>query len=307
MYRIRFHGRGGQGMKTAANILGDAFFLAGYEVQDAPRYGAERRGAPMVAYVRASRRQIVERGAIAAPDLVVVADPGLLDIPAAGVRVGASPATTLFVNTAEPVNVLRERLACPGAVLAWPAGFGLFAGAPAASISAACAGAAARLLGAFDRDALERAIVAQSGARDPSLVDAARSLGLAAYDALGDCHGCVPEGAEQAALPAGDPQWVDLAADEVGVAAPDIYAPANSGGMNTGSWRRHRPVIDYEHCNRCSWICSTLCPDSAIRVDADRTPRIDYDHCKGCMVCVMACPPHAIRQVSEAEAAGAQP
>ncbi|MEN8711676.1 MAG: 2-oxoacid:acceptor oxidoreductase family protein, partial [Arenicellales bacterium] len=45
MYRIRFHGRGGQGMKTASRILGTAFFLAGYEVQDAPRYGAERRGA----------------------------------------------------------------------------------------------------------------------------------------------------------------------------------------------------------------------------------------------------------------------
>ena len=43
MYRIRFHGRGGQGMKTASRILGTAFFLSGYEVQDAPRYGAERR------------------------------------------------------------------------------------------------------------------------------------------------------------------------------------------------------------------------------------------------------------------------
>ena len=42
MFGIRFHGRGGQGMKTASRILGTAFFKAGYEVQDAPRYGAER-------------------------------------------------------------------------------------------------------------------------------------------------------------------------------------------------------------------------------------------------------------------------
>ena len=55
MYRIRFHGRGGQGMKTASRILGSAFFAEGYEVQDAPRYGAERRGAPIFAYVRAAR------------------------------------------------------------------------------------------------------------------------------------------------------------------------------------------------------------------------------------------------------------
>jgi len=53
MFRIRFHGRGGQGMKTASRILGMAFFKAGYQVQDAPCYGAERRGAPIFAYVRA--------------------------------------------------------------------------------------------------------------------------------------------------------------------------------------------------------------------------------------------------------------
>ena len=47
MYRIRFHGRGGQGIKTASRILGSAFFAEGFEVQDAPRYGAERRGAPI--------------------------------------------------------------------------------------------------------------------------------------------------------------------------------------------------------------------------------------------------------------------
>ncbi len=73
MLRIRFHGRGGQGMKTASRILGSAFFLVGYEVQDAPRYGAVRRGAPMFAYVRADKKIIYELGIITRPDLVVVA------------------------------------------------------------------------------------------------------------------------------------------------------------------------------------------------------------------------------------------
>ena len=67
MYRIRFHGRGGQGMKTASRILGSAFFNEGFEVQDAPRYGAERRGAPIFAYVRADRSEIRERGVILRP------------------------------------------------------------------------------------------------------------------------------------------------------------------------------------------------------------------------------------------------
>ena len=58
MYNIRFHGRGGQGIKTASRFLGTAFFLENFEVQDAPRYGVERRGAPIFAYVRASRKVI---------------------------------------------------------------------------------------------------------------------------------------------------------------------------------------------------------------------------------------------------------
>ena len=80
MYRIRFHGRGGQGMKTASRILGSAFFAEGFEVQDAPRYGAERRGAPIFAYVRAARYPIHERGIITRPDLATLMI-GVLDDP----------------------------------------------------------------------------------------------------------------------------------------------------------------------------------------------------------------------------------
>ena len=71
MYRIRLHGRGGQGVKTAGRILGTALFAEGFEVQDAPRYGAERRGAPLFAYVRAARREICERGVITAREGII--------------------------------------------------------------------------------------------------------------------------------------------------------------------------------------------------------------------------------------------
>ena len=59
-----------------------------------------------------------------------------------------------------------------------------------------------------------------------------------------------------------------------------------------------RPVIDYDRCNDCWWVCSTFCPDSAIMVEGKR-PVIDYDHCKGCLVCVGVCPPHAIGATPE--------
>src|SRR5210317_418961 len=108
MYRIRFHGRGGQGMKTASRILGTAFFRCGYEVQDAPRYGAERRGAPVFAYVRAGHRPILERGPIDGPDLIVVADDTLLESAAAAVVAGLGERTVLLIATDEAPAVWKE-------------------------------------------------------------------------------------------------------------------------------------------------------------------------------------------------------
>jgi len=72
--KIRFHGRGGQGVKTLARIIGRTFFLKGYNVQDFAMYGAERRGAPVMSFVRADRNEILERGYIFNPDCIVVLD-----------------------------------------------------------------------------------------------------------------------------------------------------------------------------------------------------------------------------------------
>ncbi len=100
MVRVRFHGRGGHGVKTSSRILGSAAFAAGFQVQDFPIYGAERRGAPVVAFTRFDLEPILERGPIAHPDLVIVADETLLGEAAAGVTAGAADARALFVNAA---------------------------------------------------------------------------------------------------------------------------------------------------------------------------------------------------------------
>lgn len=78
MIQIRFHGRGGHGVKTASRILGTAAFLHGYEAQDFQIYGAERRGAPVVAYTRIADHPILMRGPITEPDCVIIADETLL-------------------------------------------------------------------------------------------------------------------------------------------------------------------------------------------------------------------------------------
>ena len=110
MYRIRIHGRGGQGIKMASRILGTALFRSGYTVQDAPKYGAERRGAPIFSYVRAAHQAINERGVIQQPDLVVVADDTLLAVPAAGTLQGIGPETVVLINSHQSADTWRHRL-----------------------------------------------------------------------------------------------------------------------------------------------------------------------------------------------------
>jgi pyruvate ferredoxin oxidoreductase gamma subunit len=302
MYRLRFHGRGGQGMKTASRILGTAFFLAGFEVQDAPRYGAERRGAPIFAYVRADRRAINERGVIRRPDLVIVADETLVAIPGAAVLAGITPRTVLLISSRENPGVWRERLNLAGPVLVLPRSAALTDPHELRFIGAACAGAAARLVGVIPRDCLAQAIRDELAHLGETVVVKDQEVALAAYDLMAEQSGCVIEVPEPPADTYAKPRWIDLPFDTASLSAPDIFAPASSAQVPTGLWRTVRPVIDYERCHRCAWICSTLCPDSTISVNAEGYPEIDYEHCKGCLICMTSCPAHAIRAVPEEEA-----
>jgi pyruvate ferredoxin oxidoreductase gamma subunit len=303
MYRIRFHGRGGQGVKTASQILSSALFLEGFEVQDAPRYGAERRGAPIFAYVRADRAPIHERGIIAHPDLAVVVDETLVTAAAAGVLQGVDAATVILIHGDASAEAWRSRARIPGRVIALPVPARGAARAEAAFAGARCAGAAARLLGAVSRASLDGALRAELEALGATVLELNLEHALAAFDAMAPHAGVVREGAPMSAAGYAAPEWIGMPRDEVAVAAPDIRAPATSALSRTGLWRALRPVIDYGLCKRCNWICGPYCPDSAIRVEADGRPAIDYDHCKGCMVCVDVCPPHAIQAVPERQEA----
>ena len=302
MYRIRFHGRGGQGMKTASHILSSAFFNEGFEVQDAPRYGAERRGAPLFAYVRAAHAPIQERGNITRPDLVAVADDTLVPIPAAGVLQGVTAHTVLLINTLETAEAWTARLNFKGPVLVLPAKAEVADRAELPFVGAMCAGAAARLAGVIRRASLEAALREELAPLGEQIVSKNVELALWAFDAVQAHAGLVTEAPELPVAQSPPPGLIDLPFEEACVAAPEIFAAATSVAVKTGLWRTMRPVIDYGLCSRCNWVCSTLCPDSAIRVLADGRPEIDYDHCKGCLVCVAVCPPHAIHAIPEQEA-----
>ena len=286
-------------MKTASRVLGSAFFLEGFEVQDAPRYGAERRGAPIFAYVRAFRQPINERGIIRHPDLVTVADDSLVPVPAAGVLQGLSGHTVMLINSHDTAEVWKKRLNLAGPVLILPAREEVEDRADLPFAGTACAGAAARLVGVISRDALAEAIGDELEPLGPELVDRNIQTALHAYDLMAAHAGSVAEAAQISARTYEKPEWIGMPFEDAGMAAPSIHAAATSIEVKTGLWRTMRPVIDYTRCNRCWWVCSTFCPDGAITVDAQGTPDIDYDHCKGCLICVAKCPPHAIEAIPE--------
>lgn len=102
MIEIRLHGRGGQGAVTAAEILAVAGFLDGKMTQAFPRFGPERRNAPVEAYCRFDSEFISLRAPIYEPDCIVVLDPGLLEL---GATEGIKPDGIAVINSDKPVRI----------------------------------------------------------------------------------------------------------------------------------------------------------------------------------------------------------
>ncbi|MCF0106660.1 MAG: 2-oxoacid:acceptor oxidoreductase family protein [Holdemanella sp.] len=105
---IRWHGRGGQGAKTAALLLADVAFKTGKYVQGFPEYGPERMGAPITAYNRISTDPIRVHSNIYTPELVVVVDETLLH--AVDVTAGLKEDGAIIVNSPKPVEEIKPLL-----------------------------------------------------------------------------------------------------------------------------------------------------------------------------------------------------
>ncbi|MCC6020738.1 MAG: 2-oxoacid:acceptor oxidoreductase family protein [Thermoproteaceae archaeon] len=98
LLEFRFHGRGGQGMVTAAQLLAVAAVMEGKHAQAFPEFGPERRGAPVKSYLRVSDRPIYAREPVLRPDVIVVADPTLFKFE--DPLSGAKESSILVVNGA---------------------------------------------------------------------------------------------------------------------------------------------------------------------------------------------------------------
>lgn len=105
---IRWHGRGGQGAKTAALLLADVAFKTGAYVQGFPEYGPERMGAPITAFNRISDKEIRVHSNIYDPDLVVVVDESLLS--SVDVTAGLKKEGAIIINTSKSADEVRGEL-----------------------------------------------------------------------------------------------------------------------------------------------------------------------------------------------------
>jgi pyruvate ferredoxin oxidoreductase gamma subunit len=106
MIEIRFHGRGGQGAVTSAELTALAAIEHGKYAQAFPAFGPERRGAPVLAFVRVSEEPIRTREKIYQPDIVVVLDPTLLDI--VNVAAGLKEDGIVVLNTTKSAEEVRK-------------------------------------------------------------------------------------------------------------------------------------------------------------------------------------------------------
>jgi pyruvate ferredoxin oxidoreductase gamma subunit len=278
-------------MKTASRIVGTAAFRQGYYAQDSPVYGAERRGAPMIAFARFDSRPILERGMVASPDLVVVADASLLDDPLVRPLQGLPANGRVLINCTRPVQ-------SPAAVALDFTGLALTHAGSTFALSVALGSGAAKLAGldlAFVEQAVSEELQALrlAGPRIEKNVDLARA-----------CFGAVSASVKALSVPHQQqtaPTEIHLitpAYDGSWAGTASVASSPNTPTRKTGDWRVRRPVIDLERCTHC-WICFANCPDGAITLGAADMPQIDYGVCKGCLICAEECPIDAIETPRE--------
>jgi pyruvate ferredoxin oxidoreductase gamma subunit len=298
MRAVRFHGRGGQGAKTASRILGTAAFIEGFVAQDSPIYGAERRGAPVAAFTRIAKERILERGLIVHPDLVVIADASLVHDPAARVVEGIDERTAVFVNSPLTAEQFQAQTSLPGRLTTMDlTDTALQQFGTHGTISALLGAIAGRLVG-LRWDSVQEAIARELAdfGLAASVIERNQAVALQCYDAI-----------RMVSLVPGAPQPIASAQLQVPTYEPPtrgtarISAEANSILRETSGWRTFRPVLVPDKCNGC-WLCFAYCPDGVISMTKDDRPVFDYAHCKGCQICVHECPTEAL--VAEREEEG---
>jgi pyruvate ferredoxin oxidoreductase gamma subunit len=277
-------GRGGEGVVLASQILAETFARAGFWVQSFPEFTAERRGAPISAFLRWDESApIHSRYKVRDCDVLVVVSPSppsdqiLRRVRAGGLAVVNREQRLPISGPFEIVRVPASRIAEENGILSSE-------GRPIGNV--AVLGACVRQLLPDGIEFLEQAVVSRTGAAAEANIAAARA-GYAR---------CTRQHARAGDVP------VDIApAAASRRARPPVFAVSttDSRGNHTGTWSLDRPLIS-AGCTACG-VCALFCPEGAITRD-DGSILVDYLYCKGCGICEVVCP---VRNAIAMEAVGA--
>lgn len=270
MKELILAGRGGEGVVLASQILADTFARAGFHTQAFPEFKAERRGAPISAFLRWDGEPIHRRYKVRECDVLAVVSPSP---PAAEALRAVRPGGLVLLNReerfrhADSFTIARV----PASRIAREHGVLSSEGRPMANV--AVLGALVSLLLPEGLRFLEEAIAARMGAAAPVNVDAAR----AGYARCTRQHAV----ASDVPFPPAPPAGAVWRRPRFPVSTTDTL------GNHTGSWSLDRPVL-LSDCSACG-LCLLFCPEGAISRD-DGSIAIDYVYCKGCGICEVVCP-----------------
>ncbi len=273
MHEMLLVGRGGEGVVAASQILADTFARAGCWVQSFPEFKAERRGAPISAFLRWDESEPVHRRfKLRECDVLVSVTPApptpeLL----ARVRPGGLVVLNLEDRFAEAGDHHIARV--PASRIARRHGALSAEGRPMGNV--ALLGAAVRLLLPDGLALLEEAVAARFGKLGEANVAAARD----GYRAVQRQH----------RLAADTGAAVETEAEAAAFVEPLRFPISRTTSLaaDTGSWSLERPVL-LDPCTACG-VCALFCPEGAIE-RSDGTITVDYFHCKGCGICEVVCP-----------------
>lgn len=296
MFRVRFHGRGGQGARVANRVLGTAAFFEGYYVQDFPLYGAARRGAPVTAFTRISKEPVMERGVISEPDIVIIMDETLLHDALAMPLSGLKKDGVVFINTTHSPEEALEKYKFTAQVITLDITKISLDMLGRAVLSTLAGGVASRIVG-LSEDFLKKSVE-----KEASKILTDRELIVKNIDAAAYCYNAIKplEIKTTEVIQEGSPV-IDIPFETALISSPTINTTGNTPLRKTGNWRIFKPVWDHDRCTRCM-TCVMSCPDGCISIDENGFPYTDYDNCKGCMVCVEECPVKAIEREREVHA-----